>query len=167
MGGDVELSVDQREMQAVGRAIRAEGDGKALRRDLMVGLRAAVEPGISKVQGKLQSIPHGGATSASPALGSFLASKVKAQVRLSGRSTGVAVRMAKTPQLRGFAMASRRLNRTHWRHPVFGRDVWVDQMSPMPDYFDTTLADDRDLYRAAVIEALERMRARMSARAEI
>jgi hypothetical protein len=41
-------------------------------------------------------------------------------VRLSGRSTGVKVRIGQTPNLRGFKMAARRLNRKSWRHKVFG-----------------------------------------------
>jgi hypothetical protein len=180
------LSVDQRDIQSVGRAMKAQGDGKALRKDLIVSLRAAVQPPIDQIQGKLRATPHSGLTSKSPAMGTFLASRVKAQVRLSGFSTGVAVRMAKTPQLRGFAMASRRLNRTSWKHPVFAGGLAsadpqtgsgrhrqaasrgeVEQISPMPDYFDDILNEDKELYRAAVVVALERMKLRLAARSEI
>lgn len=158
-----ELSDDQRAIQALAKALKAEADGKALRKDLIGELKAAVEPAVSAVQGKLRSIPHNSRTKSSPALGTYLASRVRAQVRLSGRSTGVKVRLPQTPNIRGFKMAARRLNRKSWRHKVFGDPkVWVTQRSPIPGYFDDTLADGRPRYRKAVVEALERSARRVA-----
>jgi hypothetical protein len=160
----VSMSVEQQEVIAIGRAMRAEGDGLKLRADLMLSLRAAVQPGVDKVQGKLRAMPSTG-VGPKPAVGSYLASRVKAQVRLSGPAAGVAVRIAKTPKLRSWTNAARVLNRGRWRHPVFGHDVWVDQSSPIPGFFDDTLAEDKDEYRAAVMKALARMRMRLEIRA--
>lgn len=170
-GAKVELNIDQRAMKALAKAVRAEADGKTLRKELIAELKAAVAPGVSAVQGKLRSIPrtsaaawaHGGKESRQ-ALGSYIASRTKAQVRLSGRSPGVKIRIPQTPNIRGFKMAARRLNRTHWRHKVFGRDIWVTQQSPIPGYFDDTLADGRDEYRKGVVKALESMARRIAAR---
>lgn len=161
-GKGFELTVDQQAVQRVVRALKAEEDGKTLRKELTVELKSAVGPGVSKVQGKLRAIPHPSRTRSSPPLGSYLASRVKPQIRLSGRSTGVAVRMAQTPAIRGFKMAARRLNRKSWRHRVFGRDVWVTQQSPIPGYFDDTLQEGKPQYRAAVIRALESMARRVA-----
>lgn len=160
-----ELSVDQQAVQKVAKALRAESDGKTLRKELMAELKTAVAPGVAAVQGKLRAIPHRSGAAGSPALGSYLASRVKPSVRLSGRSTGVKVRIGQTPNLRGFKMAARRLNRKSWRHPVFGdTKTWVTQQSPIPGYFDETLARDRGTYRAAVIRALEKMARKLAAR---
>lgn len=158
-----ELTVDQHALQALRKACLAEEDGKALRKELANNLKDAVHPGVSAVQGKLRAIPSSRA-SGSPALGSYLAARVKPQVRLTGRSTGVAIRIGKTPKLRGFAMAARRLNRQKWRHRVFGKDVWVEQESPIEGYFDETLQAHKAEYREAVIKALESMARRIAER---
>lgn len=158
-----ELTADQRAMQLVAKSLAAEADGKQLRKDLIAGLREAVAPGVSAVQSKLRAIPNQGITS-SPGLGAYLAPRVKTQVRLAGRSTGVRVRIAKTDKLRGFTYAARRLNRRTWKHKVFGRDVWVEQRSPITGYFDETLSAERAAYRKAVRDALERMARRVADR---
>lgn len=166
MSARFELSVDQQAVKRLARVMRAEGDGKQLRKELIAELKDAVEPGVSAVQDRLRSIPRrSGTTASSPALGSYLAARVKPQVRLSGRSPGVRVRIGQTPKLRGFSMAARRLNRKSWRRPVFGdTETWVTQESPIPGYFDETLAKDRPKYRAAVIAALEKMARRIADR---
>lgn len=161
----LELTVDQKAVQRVARALRAEEDGKALRKQLAADLKEAVGPGVSRVQGKLRAIPRSAAGAASsPPLGSYLASRVKPQIRLTGRSTGVRIRIGQTPRLRGFKMAARRLNRTQWRHRVFGADVWVTQQSPIPGFFDNTLNDSKPELRSAVLKALESMARRIAAR---
>jgi hypothetical protein len=171
---ELEVTVDDKAMRELSRAIRQEVDGKQIRKDLIADLRQAVGPGVAAVQGKLRALPHSGTTPSSPALGSYLASRTKVQVKLSGRAPGVKVRIAQTPKLRGFAKAARHLNRAKWRHPVpqpkrkegtpAGDVVWVDQDSPMPGYFDDTLAADRPKYRAAVIDVLQKVAKRLTAR---
>lgn len=164
--GNEEFSVrvDSDMLNILGKKMRTESDGKQLRKELLADIKSAVAPGVSAVQGKLRSIPSGSASTGSPALGSYLASRVRPQVRLSGRTTGVAIRIGQTPNLRGFTFAARRLNRASWRHPVFGHDVWVDQESPIEGYFDTTLAAEKDKYRAAVINVAEKMASRLARR---
>lgn len=159
-----ELTIDQRALQAVRAALMAEADGKQLRKELVAELKDAVQPAVSAVQGKLQSIPHASAAASNPPLGSYLAARVKPQVKLSGRQTGVAIRIQQTPKLRGFAMAARRLNRSSWRHKVFGKDVWVEQTSPIPGYFDETLQAGKEKYRQAVLDALEKAARRIAER---
>jgi hypothetical protein len=157
----VELTVDARQLKVLARRIKLEEASKQLRKDLVVDIRAAVAPGVSAVQGKLRAIPHQSATRPSPGLGTYLASRTKAQVKLVGWSAGVRVRIPQTPQLRGFKMAARRLNRTHWRHKVFGREVWVEQQSPIPGFFDDTLLADKAKYTAAVHAAVHKMARRL------
>lgn len=151
-------------LRALSKAMRAEEDGKQLRKDLIKDLRTAVAPGVSAVQGQLRSIPHTSAATSSPALGSYLASRVRTQVRLAGKAAGVRIRIQQTPALRGFRFAAKRLNRDGWRHKVFGRDVWVEQTSPIRGYFDKTLSRDKAKYRAAVLRVMEDMARRVTAR---
>jgi hypothetical protein len=163
----VDLTVDQRAVQRVAKALKAEADGKALRKDLIAELKTAVAPGVSSVQGKLNAIPHTTAAVSAPTMSSYLSARVKPVVRLSGQRTGIQVKIRKTPQLRGFTNAARMLNLGTWRHKVFGRDVWVQQVMPtMKGFFDDTLAHDKPIYRAAVIGAVEKMARRVASRAK-
>lgn len=163
--GDLEVTVDDSGLKELMKVVRQEADGKQLRKDLIADIRTAVAPGVSAVQAKVRAIPHSTAAHPSPSLGSYLASRVRPQVRLSGRSAGVRVRIAQTPNLRGFKMAARRLNRKKWRRPVFGNtEVWVEQRSPMPGFFDDTLAAGRAQYRAAVVGAMKKLADRLTAR---
>jgi hypothetical protein len=160
----VSVKVDDHGIRELVSALRKEEDGKQLRKDLTKELRDAVAPGVTAVKGKLRSMPHRSATKSSPALGTYVASRVKSQIKLSGKSSGIFIRIPMTPQVRGFKLAARRLNRKHWRHRVYGRNAWVTQISPIPGYLDDTLAKDKPKYRAAVVAALDDMRKRLARR---
>lgn len=162
MAGAIELTVDQRMIVKLSKLIKAEANGAFLRKQLITDLRGAVAPGVAKVQGKLRAIPSD--RPGSPPLGTYLAARVRPQIRLSGRSAGVRIRIGQTPNIRGFAMAARRLNRTTWRHKVFGREVWVEQRSPIAGYFDDTLSADREVYHAAVLRACRKYARRLGER---
>lgn len=168
MSEQVQVKVDDAGLRDLMKLLRKESDGKKLRGDLVKEIRTAVAPGVSAVQAKLRAIPHDSAVRSSPALRAYLASRVKSQVKLSGHSSGVKIRIGQTPALRGFKMAARRLNAKSWRHPVYARQgretTWVTQVSPMPGYFDETLAEHRAEYRAAVVRALEGLADRLTAR---
>jgi hypothetical protein len=163
--GELEVTVDDSGLKDLMKVVRQEADAKQLRKDLIAEIRTAVAPGVSAVQAKVRAIPHSSAAHPKPAMSSYLASRVKPQVRLSGRSAGVRVRIGTTPNLRGFAQAARRLNRKFWRHQVYGnKEVWVEQRSPIPGFFDDTLAAGRDSYRAAVVTALKSLADRLTVR---
>lgn len=162
----MELSVDQRELVRLRIAMKAELDGAGLKRDLVAAFNVALEPGINQVKGKLASIPHHGAVTPSPGLGDYIAPRVKASVRLSGRSIGVAVRIPQTPKLRNFPLGARWLNRPKWSHPVFGRGL-VDQYSPIPGYFDDAFREDREAYREACIVAVQWIFRRIAYRSKV
>jgi hypothetical protein len=160
----IELTVDQSKLVALSRLMKAESNKATLRAELVSAFKTIVEPGVAQVREKLNSLPNKG-TPDKPALGSYLASRAKVSVRLSGRSAGVYVRIGFTPNIRGFKLAARRLNRTKWRHPVYGnRAIWVDQISPIPGYFEGTLMKYKEEYRAAVIAACNRLALRLGER---
>lgn len=161
----IKPEVDASALVALAKDLKREADSKQLRKDLVRELRAAVKPGVDAVKSKLRSMPHGSAVQASPAMGSYLASRTRAQVKTAGKSAGVSIKIAQTPSLRGFKLAARRINSAKWRHQVYGNErVWVTQVSPMPGFFDDTLAEGRDQYRAAVIKAMDDLRDRLTRR---
>lgn len=158
----VQLSTDQQALQALSRALKAEEDGKKLRRDLAKNLREALEPAKQEIRSGLMGMARSGGSSPSPALRTVVLSKLKAEARLSGRSTGARMRIRQTPELRGFAHAPKRLNRKKgWRHKTFGKDVWVHQVGE-PEYFDRPFKNNPREYRAAVLAAMEEMAQRIA-----
>jgi hypothetical protein len=150
------LAVAKERMAELAKGYRREGDGKALRRDTIAALRVAVQPGRDAIKSTLRAWPSSGLAEQQPALGPFLASKTGTRVRLTGRLTGVSVRIPRTPGLRGWRKAATALNSDKgWRHMVFGHeDRWVEQTSPDPDFFDRIMLRGRATYRAAVYAAL-------------
>lgn len=159
----IELTVDQSKLVALSKLMKAESNKAILRSELISAFKSIVEPGVAQVREKLNGIPNRGVPD-KPALGSYLASRAKVSVRLSGSRAGVYVRIGFTPNIRGFKLAARRLNRTSWRHKVYGKDVWVEQMSPIPGYFEDTLMKYKEEYRAAVIAACNRLALRLGER---
>lgn len=159
----IELTVDQTKLIKLAKLMKAEADSVKLKADLVTFIHEAAEPGVSAVQGKLRAMPNNGVES-SPALGSYLAARVKPSVRMSGKSAGVSIRIPFTPQLRGFKLAARRLNKVSWRHKVYGNEVWVRQESPIPGFFDETLSRYKEAYAAAVWKACQRQAMRLGER---
>lgn len=159
----VELTVDQQSVKAVGDALKAEADGKALRRDLLRQMRTAAAPAVPDVQAAVHALP--GTMVASPGLRDAVASQVKVDARLSGHYTGVRVRIGTKKDPRGFKFAGRKMNRRRgWNHPVFGnREVWVNQTEGS-EWFETTVAKRRDEVRAAVLDAVNAMAQRIADR---
>lgn len=156
------FSVEAEAMRQLGQAFRRVADGKVLRKELTKNIRDAVAPGVEAVKSVLLAIPHNSIASPSPRLSTYLAARVKVDVKYSGQSTGVRVRIGQTPQLRNFRLAAKYLNKSSWRHPVFGnKNVWVTQQSHTPGYFDDTLAENRDKYRDAVVDAIGAMARRL------
>lgn len=156
----VQLSIDQQALQSLARALSAEENGKKLRRELAKNLREALEPAKEDVRSGLMGMSthkHG-----SPPLRTTVLKGLQAQARLTGRSTGAKVRIKKTPGLRDFANAPKRLNRKKgWRHKTFGAEPWQQQIGE-PDYFDRPMRENRDRYRKAVHAAMEDMARRIA-----
>lgn len=148
-------------LHALGRALKAEEDGKQLRREVTRNMRDALQPAVADARSGIMSMPATG--TASPGLRSEIAKKIRPEVRLSGRSTGARVR-AKKIRTRNFANAPKRTQQAKgWRHRVFGTDEWVTQQGKV-DWFDRAMDGKRDLYRAACQEAMEAMAERIARR---
>jgi hypothetical protein len=163
----VELTVDQRAIVAVRKAMAAEEDGKALRRDLLRDIRAAVAPAAPELQAAVRQIPSNDPP-ASPDLRDAVARQIKVGASLGGRNPGATIKVGTKQDPRGFRFAGRRLNNPKgWRHPVFGREdaAWVQQYGRRGvRWFEPTILKNRNEYRDGVRKAVDAMAERIAAR---
>lgn len=152
-------------LAALVRAIRAEEDGKELRKELAKNMREALKPGAAQAKSSIMAMSSAGLPT-SPALRASIARKIRPEVKLGGRWSGARVKAFKTKNVRGFPNAPKRLNRASgWRHPVYGnREVWVQQRGKT-HWFDRTFDGHEAVYKAAVEQAMEDMARRIAERA--
>jgi hypothetical protein len=153
---DVTRGVDS--LKDLGKALKKEADGKAMRRDLIKRLKVPLAPAVAEIKSGLMSMGSSGPPAkgaAKTSLRAQVARKIRPEVKLSGFRAGVRVKASKTPAIRGFANAPKRLNSPKgWRRPVYGnRQVWVVQYG-QPGYFDDPLLHRRDEFRTAVVAAM-------------
>lgn len=151
----IEMSADQRQIASVAKALKVEADGKAMRRALLKEMKGAAGPLVTDLKQAALHIPSSGAHDGQE-LRPQIAAKIKPVVRLSGERTGLAIRVSKTSNVRGFNLAARRLNRKSFRHKVFGRDVWVDQQTGSENWFDNTVKGRREEIKRAVLHSVEK-----------
>lgn len=160
------LGVETHEgLAALVRALAAEADGKALRKELAKNLRDALKPAAAQAKSGIMGMSSLG-RAGSPGLRSSIARRIRPEVKLGGRWSGARVKAFKTPNLRNFKNAPKRTNSARgWRSPVFGdREVWV-QHHGKPDWFDRPLQGRRGQYAQAVLDAMEAMARRIADRA--
>lgn len=160
------LELTPQNLRAINRALRAEEDGKALRKELTRNMREALRPGAADAKSSIMSMasttPHDG-----PALKTAIARKIRPEVRISGKFPGAKIKAFKTKNLRGFPNAPKRTNRASgWRHPVYGnREVWVQQTGKVK-WFDRAFEGQDERYRQAVQSALADMVNRIASRSD-
>lgn len=161
----VDLGVTIENLDALVAAIRAEADGKELRKELAKNMRNALKPAAVQAKSAIQAMPSGGTgPGTSPALRSSIAKKIRPEVKLGGRWTGARVKARKTPNIRNFANAPKRTQRDTWRTQSFGNGVWRNQTGKL-DWFDNATSAHKAEYKQAVLEAMEDMARRIAERA--
>lgn len=164
MAVKVRLTGDQEKLLRLGRALRKEADGKAIRKDLIKNLKDPIKPAIVEIKAGVMSIPTSGIPVHGESLRRAVTKRIRPEAKLSGRAVGVRVRARKTPAVRNFANAPKRLNSPKgWRHRVYGRDVWVTQIGK-PHYFDDPLIKRRAEFKRAVRRAMKDTARRISIR---
>ena len=160
------LELTPQNLRAISRALRAEEDGKELRKELTRNMREALKPGAAQAKSAIMSMasttPHDG-----PALKTAIARKIRPEVRITGKFPGAKIKAFKTKNIRNFPNAPKRTNRASgWRHPVYGsREVWVQQSGKVK-WFDHAFEGERDTYRRAVQVALADMVNRIASRSD-
>jgi hypothetical protein len=160
-------AVGTEDLEDIGTALRYEQDGTKIRRQIAAELRQAVEPAIDDAKSRILAMHSTGLAHKGEPLRAAIASKIVAQARLSGRASGVRVRVKATPDLRGFKTAPRRTNRARgWRHPVppprlpkgvegpLKPPQWVHQTGAI-GWFDNAMHANPDQYVAAVRKVIE------------
>lgn len=162
--GLVDLQVRTEGLPVLLAALRAEQDGKALRRDLAKGLRVALRPAVADAKSAIRSMPATGVTQR-PALRPAIARRISARTKLTARVSGAYVRVPKLKTgPRGFRNAPKLTNRKGWRHPVFGStDRWSEQVGK-PGWFDDSMHAGKARYREACVGAMGHMARRISDR---
>ncbi|MFI9005104.1 hypothetical protein [Streptomyces sp. NPDC053541] len=164
-GPPFELGVETHEgLAALTRAIRAEADGKELRRDLARNMRESLKPAATLAKSGIMAMSSA-TPGTSPALRSAIARKIRPEVKLGGRWSGARIKAFKTKNIRGFNNAPKRTNRPRgWRHLVYGRpDSWVTQHGKS-HWFDHALEGVEPNAREAVERAMEDMARRLASR---
>lgn len=164
----VQFTVEQKELQYAIKAIRAEADGKQLRKDLLREIRGVLTPLRDEARDAILSMESGGLPHEGEPLRQAIANQTVVEVRTGGRATGAAIKVKRRGMPRGFTNAAKWTNRTKWRHPVFKRttsggvevDVWVDQTGK-PRWFDDVMRRHVTEYRKAVLEAIYAMQKRI------
>ena len=158
------LELTPQNLRQISRALRAEEDGKELRKELTRNMREALKPGAAQAKSAIMSMasttPHDG-----PALKTAIARKIRPEVRITGRFPGAKIKAFKTKNLRGFPNAPKRTNRSSgWRHPVYGnREVWVQQHGKN-GWFDRAFEGQDAHYKRQVQFALAAMVNRIASR---
>ena len=166
MADEAPISIEldmKRGIDSLVRAIRAEQNGKVLRRELASEMRDALKPAAQAAKSSIMGMSSSGRGSASPPLRTAIARRIAPQIRLSGRSTGAKVRARKLNNIRDFYNAPKRTNRASWRRPVFNTDEWTDQVGK-PNWFDDAMQDKAPQAKEGVVNAMESMAKRLAQR---
>lgn len=154
-----EVDKQRNGLTALSRALAAESDGKALKRDLAKRLRAVMQPVREQVVRRLMST--GGASHEGQSLRQAVAKQTRAGVRFSGRNTGVNLVQRTRGMPRGFNMAGRAMNRAEgWQAHATAR-----QHARPAEWFDQPAKASTDEARRATMEAMEDMARRLAERA--
>lgn len=163
-GPPFQLQATHEGLEALVRALRQEEDGKQLRKELAKNMRLALRPAAAEAKSSVMTMGSAG-LSTGPSLRTAVAKKIRPEVKLGGRWSGARVKAFKTPNIRGFTNAPKRLNRRNggWRTLTFGHEPWRTQQGK-PGWFDDAFTNDTAAYRAAVHEAMEDMARRLAAR---
>lgn len=148
------MTPGERRLYELGRALRSVEDGKEIRRDLTKAARGALNPTRTAARQAVKAMPSKG--HAGPKLRQAVAAKVMVQIKLAGKFPGAMLRSKKTPKLRGFRNAPKRLNaRNGWKHPSFGDSTAMVRQQGKPGWFDDTVKRDRGKHRRAMLGVIK------------
>lgn len=146
----VRLSLDQRSLIAVHDLLKEAENGRRLQRVLNVQLKDAAQPIVTDVKAAILAMPS--TATHQESIRSAIAQATTVKTSYSGRSTGVAIGVGRNMP-RNFKMAGKRFNARSFRHPVFGTNMWVDQVGRVGWFDSHTMAHDAEA-REKVIAAI-------------
>jgi hypothetical protein len=148
------------DLQALAKRIRTVADAKQVRRDLTKGLKDGTKPAVALVKTAALALPDKPGNK-SRGLRKKMARVTNVQVRTSGRSAGVRVRLSRA-RMGDQAGMARVTNNGKWRHPVYGnRKAWVTQTSRR-SWFDDANRRAAPQVRRAVKATIDDIQKRLS-----
>lgn len=160
-GAPVDLSIDTDDLRQFAAILNRAAEPKRLRRELAKDLRGALQPAVQQAKAGINAVGHDSRSRPSPAIRPAIGRNIRAEVRLTARTTGARVKVKKTRNVRGFLNAPKLMNRDKFRHRVFGGEEWVEQVGK-PGWFDDPMQEGRARYRAAVQRVMEAWADRMT-----
>jgi hypothetical protein len=128
------IRVDDRGgLARLAKDLRAHGEGRAMRRELVQGIRAEARPAVNAARVAYKSMPSKQSKSG---LRAALARAVTLEIRTTGKRAGVRIHVKGSKMPDGKGGLPRRIEGApRWRHPVFGdRETWVSQ-PPRPTFY--------------------------------
>jgi hypothetical protein len=150
---ELDLSEAERKLLELARVLRAEEDGKYIKRDIVKKLRQAATPARQAVRSAIRSAVSAGHPGRS--IRSAIAQKIQVVAKLSGKAVGVRIVAKETSSVRGFTNAPRRFNSAAgWEHETFGGEPLEHQFGK-PGWFDDTIADRKPEFRRAVEDVMK------------
>lgn len=161
-GVALDLSKSERALLDMARALRAEEDGREIKRDIVRQLRKAAQPVRQEVRAAIRSASTHGHPGRS--IRSAIAQKTQVVAKLTGKAVGVRIVAKETSSIRGFAHAPRRFNSAAgWHHPTFGEEPEQFQVGK-PGWFDDTIADRKREFRSAMEDVIKEAAKRVARR---
>jgi len=152
-------------IEALGRAMKAEEDGKELRRDLTRELKKIMMPIVNEARSAITNMPSAGLEHDGEPLRAAIAKRIRGEVRFSGKASGIRIKAGRKGMPRGFEHAPKRTNATGgWRRPVWGnKEVWIVQVGS-PNWFDDVMRDQRPEAKQRCLDAMEETARRIKMR---
>lgn len=144
-----------RDLARITRELRKMDDKEVLKR-FRRELRAAARPVVPMVRASIRAIPSSRPYTAAGLRGRMAASTAL-EIKTSGRQAAAIVRVdgRKMPAKAKALAAYMEGSKPRWRHPVYGRDVWVTQ--PPHPYFYRLMRTAGRGTRAAVNRVMDQI----------
>lgn len=158
---EVRIEPDARTFRNVIRALDDEANGEQLRDDLASEFRGILDEIAEEQRSGLMSMATGGLPHAGEPLRNAISDRITVDIRMSGRSAGARIRVRKAGMPRRFVNAAKRTNTAQWRRQVFGRNVWITQISGAEGWFDDPLDAGKTRFRVAAKRALDNVAQRI------
>jgi hypothetical protein len=149
------MSFDEKRLVRLARAMKSEEDGKALRKDMVREFRTALNPTRNKARAAIRSMPSTGNRRGGLKLRGRVAAKVMVQIKPTGKFPGATLKAKKTPNVRKFRNAPKRLNQRSFSHPAIGNPRQRVRQVGKPGWFDKTVRADRASHRRAARKVLK------------
>jgi BMFP domain-containing protein YqiC len=148
------------DLKTLAKKIRKSADAKQVRKDLTKGLKDGTKPALVLVKAAALALPDKPGNK-STGVRRKMARVANVQVRASGNSAGVRVRLSRS-RMGDHAAMARVTNDGKWRHPVYGNaNVWVRQYSRR-GWFDDANRRAASQVRKAVKQVIDDIEKRLS-----